>query len=111
MIVVLEGRTITAIAEEPKKSEIVRLDGCYVIKSNVPKKDAGKLTLHDRYKDLAHLEQTFRTMKTILSEMRPFIFVRKASRTLVHIFVAMRAYILAFALRRKWKGLDVTIEE
>ncbi|MDR1964506.1 MAG: hypothetical protein LBQ50_12065 [Planctomycetaceae bacterium] len=44
-----------------------------------------KEMVHARYKDLAKVEQAFRTCKTGQLEMRP-IYVRKSSRTRGHIW-------------------------
>ena len=40
------------------------LDGCYVIKSDLPADAITAAQIHDRYKDLSKVEQAFRTMKT-----------------------------------------------
>ena len=77
--------------EAQKKSE--ELDGCYIVKTNVPAKDLDAQTAHDRYKGLADVEFAFRTMKTTLEEIRP-IYVRKAENTRGHVFVAMLAYMI-----------------
>ena len=66
--------------------EAGRLEGCYVIKTDVL--DLDKETIHDRYKDLCQVEQAFRTMKTTLEEIRP-VFVRKESRTRGHVFICL----------------------
>ncbi len=50
-------------------------------------------TAHDRYKGLADVEFTFRTMKTTLEEIRP-IYVRKEENTRGHVFVVMLAYMI-----------------
>jgi transposase len=47
--------------------------------------------VHDRYKDLASVEQAFRTCKTVHLEVRP-IFLRLEARTRAHAFVVMLAY-------------------
>lgn len=73
--------------------EDARLDGCYVIKSNLPEDLATAKTLHDRYKDLALVEQAFRTMKQAFEEIRPF-YVRKEKRTRGHVLVCMLAYMV-----------------
>lgn len=70
-----------------------KLDGCYVIKSNVEKQDATKETIHDRYKDLSKVEWVFRTMKQSFEEVRP-IYVRKKAQTRGHVFICMLAYIV-----------------
>jgi transposase len=92
--VVLEHheRAITTRLDEEKKQALARLDGCYVIKSDLPKTAADKQTMHDRYKDLTQVEHAFRTMKTTLLEMRG-VYVRKANRTRAPIFIIMLALL------------------
>ncbi len=68
------------------------LDGCYVLKTDVPKENLTAQTAHDRYKDLSKIESAFGTMKTALEKIRP-IFVRKEGHTRRHVFVAMLAYM------------------
>lgn len=93
-----------ALAEESK------LDGCYVIKTDLDKTDADKETVHGRYKDLSQVEWAFRTTKTGHLENRP-IHVRLASRTRGHVFVVMLAYRLVQELTRRWQSLDLTVQE
>jgi len=69
------------------------LDGCYVIKSDVPEKDAATQKLHARYCDLEMVERAFRTMKTTHLELRP-VFVKKKTSTQGHVFVVMLALLL-----------------
>jgi transposase len=110
--VVLEQpeRAIITHLDEEKKQTLARLDGCYVIKSDLPKTAADKQTVHDRYKDLTQVEHAFRTMKTTLLEMRG-VYVRKTHRTRAHIFIIMLAYVLAYELQQRWRDLNVTVEE
>jgi hypothetical protein len=75
------------------RSEAPALDGCYVIKSDVPQNKADKATLQARYKDLASVERDFRDMKTAHLEVRP-VYVRKKERTKGHVFVVMLALLL-----------------
>ncbi len=105
-----DKRILAAEANEDNIMEISRLDGCYVIKSDLPPQLAPTKTVHDRYKGLAEVEFAFRTMKTTLLEMRG-IFVRKANRTRAHVFVVMLAYSLAYQLRRLWFDVELTVEE
>lgn len=86
------------------------LDGCYVIKSDVPVSAAPTQTLHDRYCDLENVERAFRTMKTAHLELRP-IFVRKEKSTRGHVFVVMLALLLQRQLENDWSELDITVEE
>jgi hypothetical protein len=93
-----------ALTEESK------LDGCYVIKTDVAKEVADTQAVHDRYKDLTLVERAFRSSKTVVLEMRP-INVRKESRTRGHIFVVMLAYMIIRELNRLWGRIDLTVTE
>jgi transposase len=104
------GRTLSVTIDGDKRAEKARLDGCYVIKSDVSNEEASAETIHARYKDLKEVEWAFRTMKTTLLEMRG-IYVRKERRTRAHVFIIMLAYLMAYKLRRQWTELEMTIEE
>jgi len=104
-----EGRILSVKINIDKQALESQLDGCYVIKTDLPADNASTKAIHNRYKDLAEVEYAFRTMKTTLLEMRG-IFVRKAERTRAHVFIIMLAYLLACQLRRLWYDV-VTVEE
>jgi len=93
-----------ALAEESK------LDGCYVLKTDLGQQVVSKEVVHDRYKDLALVEWAFRSSKTVHLEVRP-IYVRRESRTRGHVFVVMLAYLIIAELSRCWRDLDTTVEE
>jgi transposase len=105
-----EGRTLKLTVNQPALEEASRLDGCYVIKTDLPESAASKQVVHDRYKDLTQVEQAFRTCKTAHLEMRP-IHVRTAEHTRGHVLVVMLAYLIRRELSRAWVSLDVTVEE
>ena len=90
----IEGRkvTIDILEEELKKAQ--ELDGCYVLKTDLPVSEADKELVHSRYKDLAKVERGFRTIKTGLLEVRP-IWLRRGNRTRAHVFICMLAYSIA----------------
>ncbi|KPV46589.1 hypothetical protein SE19_04860, partial [Acidiplasma aeolicum] len=85
-------RALTVKCDHEKLKEISHLDGCYVIRSNVPADQGSMDKLHSRYKDLANVEWAFRTMKSDTIELRP-IHVRKKTRTRSHAFMAMLSYV------------------
>src|SRR5487761_8225 len=105
-----EGRSVKLRVDQPAREEVSRLDGCYVIKTDLPESAASKQVVHDRYKDLAEVEQAFRTCKTAHLETRP-IHVRTAEHTRGHVLVVMLAYLIRRELSRAWTPLDVTVEE
>jgi hypothetical protein len=103
-------RTLTLTVQEDAQTEAAKLDGCYVLKTDLTPAQAPKETVHDRYKDLASVEYAFRTCKTGHLEVRP-IFLRLASRTRAHAFVVMLAYQIICYLASCWSAFDVTVEE
>ena len=103
-------RVISVEKDEAALSRVSLLDGCYVIKSDVPKEDADSQALHDRYCDLEMVERSFRTMKTTHLDLRP-VFVKKKTSTQGHVFVVMIALLLQRELERCWSELDTTVEE
>lgn len=106
----VEKREVSLKIDEKKKAEQTKLDGCYVIRTELDKEEVLAETVHKRYKDLALVEQGFRTMKTGLLETRP-IFVRKEKRTRGHVLVVMLAYIIVHELQNLWSAIDLTVEE
>lgn len=105
-----QGRTFRLEADEAALQEQSRLDGCYVIKTDLSKAEAPAQTVHDRYKDLAEVERDFRTMKTGHMEIRPW-FVRKEETTRAHALTAMLALKVRRHLEKAWEKLEVTVEE
>ena len=89
--------------------EMSKLDGCYVIKTNLPKEAADKELIHARYKALAEIEWAFRIEKSEL-EVRPF-YVRKKGRTSAHFLIALLAYKIQRHLSKCWKDIDFTVPE
>ena len=105
-----QGRNLSLVNKDTQLEQQEKLDGCYVIKTDLSVKTASKETVHDRYKSLAEVEWAFRTMKTTLLHIRG-IFVRKANRTRAHVFTIMLAYLIAYQLRRLWQKIEFTVEE
>src|SRR5437660_254686 len=106
----VQGRTLALRVDSAAHEQAARLDGCYVIKTDLPVSAASKQEVHDRYKDLTQVEQAFRTCKTTHLETRP-IHVRTEAHTRAHVLVVMLAYLIRRVLSRAWAALDVTVEE
>ncbi len=87
-----------------------RLDGYYVIKTDVPQEVAEKEMVQERYKDLAQVEQAFRTFETAHLEVHP-VHARTEAHTRGHLLVVMLAYLVRQALSQAWGSLDLTVEE
>lgn len=103
-------RTLASTINEDVAIEAAKLDGCYILKTDLPEIKASKETVHNRYKDLALVEWAFRTCKTSELELRP-IHVRLATRTRGHVFVVMLAYRIVQELAERWRHLDITVQE
>ena len=108
--ITIVGRQIAIERDEKQLQQAARLDGCYVLKTDVPKEQASADQLHARYKDLTEVEQAFRTMKTGHLRLRP-VYVRTAAHTRAHVFIVMLAYQLRCELKAAWRNLDITVEE
>ena len=109
-VIETKDRLLTEKIDEKLLKEESYLDGCYVIRSNLPVDQANMETVHKRYKDLSNVEWAFRTMKSDTIELRP-IRVRKKPRTRAHVFIAMLSYIIEKHLRERWIDLNITVEE
>ena len=105
-----EKRTVELRTDGDARAEDAKLDGCYVLKTDLRPTVASKETVHGRYKDLALVEQAFRTSKTVELELRP-IHVRLAAHTRGHVLVVMLAYRIVRELARCWAALDSTVQE
>jgi len=108
--VVAAERDLRLQEDSTALTEASLLDGCYVVKSDLPREYADAQTIHDRYKDLTLVEQAFRTSKTVHLEMRPW-FVHIEKNTRGHALVVMLAYLIARYLRQAWEALDLTVQE
>lgn len=103
-------RTLFLSKDTEQLQEVEKLDGCYVLKTDLAPVVASKELIHDRYKDLALVEWAFRTSKTVHLEIRP-LHVRLASRTRGHALVVMMAYRIIQELASCWRAFDLTVEE
>jgi transposase len=92
----------TYARREDEIERYARLDGCYVIRSNVAPERQTTEALRDRYKDLKYVEQAFRTMKTTDIQTRP---IRHFNEPQVrgHLFACFLAYRVIWELRQRLK--------
>lgn len=102
-----ENELVLELSSKEEINEQSKLDGCYVMKTNLPKEIADMQTVHDRYKDLSLVESSFRTIKTTLEEIQP-IYVRKENRTRGHVLVCMLAYLIIKHIEQATKQLGYT---
>src|SRR5579859_7745413 len=86
------------------------LDGLYVIRTSVPKKQMASAEAVRSYKALAEVERAFRSMKTIDLHIRP-IHHRLEERVRAHIFLCMLAYYVEWHMREAWRELMFADED
>ena len=110
LTVISHQRTLGSEVDNKALDEASLLDGCYVIKTDLPQEAADKEIIHDRYKDLTEVERAFRTFKTELLEVRP-VYVQTEKSTRGHVLVVMLAYMIVRILRKAWQKFDLTVEE
>ena len=108
--VTIHGREISLCEDAAALEEDSRLDGCYVLRTDLEQAQASKQSVHARYKSLAEVEQAFRRSKTVELDLRP-VHVRKEESTRGHLVVVMLAYQLMKELGRRWAHLDMTVRE
>jgi transposase len=105
----IQDRILIIDTDDNAIIEESRLDGCYVIKTDLAKSDISAQSVHERYKDLAMVESAFRTVKSDL-DIRP-VYVRKEENTRGHVLVVMLAYMIIRELDKAWQSLYLTVEE
>lgn len=104
-----ENRKLVIKIDKKAWEEMSKLDGCYVIKTDLPASLIDKETIHARYKDLAFVELAFKTEKSCL-DVRP-VYVRTEESTRGHVFIVMLAYMITRELDKLWSSLYLTVAE
>ena len=107
---VAQERSATLTVDQDALTELARHDGCYALRTDLSKAVISKEIVHDRYKDLTQVEWAFRDSKSVHLEMRP-VYLRAEGRTRGHAVVVMLAYLMARELRRRWRGINLTVRE
>jgi hypothetical protein len=80
------------------------LEGVYVIRTSLSVEAMTAAEAVRSYKQLSHVEQAFRAMKTVDLQVRP-IFHRLAHRVKAHLFLCRLAYYVQGHLLAAWRPL------
>ncbi len=75
------------------------LDGFYVVRTSVPKEVMEADGVVRAYKALSHVEEAFRTLKTVNLQVRP-IYHRLSDRVKAHVFLCVLAYYVVWHMKR-----------
>ena len=78
-----------------------RLDGLYVIRTSLPAAAMDSAAAVRAYKDLARVEQAFRSLKAIDLQIRP-VHHWIEPRVRAHVFLCMLGYYVEWHLREAW---------
>ena len=90
--------------------EEAALDGFYVLRTNLTEQTLDSADVVRSYKQLAHAERAFRTLKSPELEIRP-IRHRREHRVRAHAFLCLLAYYLEWHLKAAWAPLLYTDEQ
>jgi hypothetical protein len=100
----IEERRFEFHMREQEVAAEAALDGIYVIRTSLSKKQMSAPEVVRSYKALTEVERAFRSMKTIDLKVRP-IHHRLADRVRAHIFLCMLAYYVEWHMREAWRSL------
>ncbi len=101
---VIEDRRFEYSRNEQQVAEEAALDGFYVLRTNLAEQTLDSADVVRSYKQLAHAERAFRTLKSPEIEIRP-IRHRLEQRVRAHAFLCLLAYYLEWHLRAAWAPL------
>jgi hypothetical protein len=105
--VTITDDSLTAERRQAQIDAEAALDGIYVLRTSVPADRLDPPGVVVAYKNLAHLERDFRTIKTDDLDLRP-IHHRLDDRVRAHVLICMLAAYLVWHLRRAWAELTYT---
>jgi hypothetical protein len=80
------------------------LDGIYVLRTSLTPETLDTAATVKAYKQLAHAERAFRSLKTVDIEVRP-IHHRRPDRVRAHVFLCMLAYYVEGHMRQALKPI------
>jgi hypothetical protein len=96
------GITETGFSYERDREGIAAeaaLDGIYIIRTSVAEEEFAADEVVRAYKDLSHVKNAFRSLKTVDLKVRP-IYHRLPNRVRAHVFLCVLAYYVEWHMRR-----------
>jgi transposase len=107
--ILIEGKDedVSYKLDHAKIEQEAQLDGCYIIFTDVPQTDMTAVEAVTNYKNLLHVEQAFRNMKTVRLEIRP-VYHKTDDRIRCHVFICMLAYYVMWNMNQRLKPLFAT---
>ncbi|NKB23149.1 MAG: hypothetical protein GKR87_02480 [Kiritimatiellae bacterium] len=86
--------------DQDKVVQEERLDGCYIIRSDVQGDTVDGLSRVEAYKSLGTVERAFRNLKTVQLETRP-VYHKIDRRIQGHVFLCMLAYYVQWHMQKR----------
>jgi hypothetical protein len=102
--------TLTVTRNHHQIAAEAALDGIYVLRTSLDAEHLDAAGVVFAYKNLAHLERDFRSLKVDDLDLRP-IHHRLEDRVKAHVLICMLAAYLVWHLRRAWAPLTFTDEQ
>lgn len=107
--VTITDASLTITRRQDQINAEAALDGIYVLRTTIGAEALDAPGVVTAYKNLAHVERDFRTIKVDDLDLRP-IYHRLADRVRAHVFICMLAAYLVWHLRRTLAPLTYTDE-
>jgi hypothetical protein len=96
----ITGTSFSFTRNEASIQKEAALDGFYVLRTRVPAGTLDAAAVVSTYKSLAQVERAFRSLKTVVLDVRP-IHHRLAARVRAHVFLCMLAYYVVWHMRER----------
>lgn len=96
--------------DEDKVAQEAALDGIYVVRSSLTAPDTEADETVRIYKSLSNVERAFRSIKTVVLEVRP-IHHWTEKRVRAHIFLCVLAYYIQWHMAEAWRPLLFSDED
>jgi transposase len=96
---VKETKLTWSVDEKAVEAEAI-WDGCYVVRTDVPKEELAAAQTVAGYKKLGLVEQAFGQLKTVQLEIRP-VYHKLDRRIRSHVFLCMLAYYLEWHMKQR----------
>jgi len=97
-----QGEDLKYTVDAAKIEQESRLDGCYIIFTDVSAEDMTAVQTVENYKNLLKVETAFRNIKTVCLEIRP-VYHKSDNRIKAHVFICMLAYYIMWHMNQKLK--------
>jgi hypothetical protein len=98
-LIEINDKTFSFTREQDQIDTEARLDGIYVLRTNLTAEQSNTTATVRAYKSLAQVERAFRSMKTVDLEIRP-VFHWTAPRVRAHVLLCVLAYYLEWHMRQ-----------